>query len=37
MQQVHIRVSTICRTPRRHTPKVATFGNIPTAHNLMRL
>ena len=30
-------VGTLCRTARRHTGGVATFSNIPTAHNLMCL
>jgi len=37
MQQVPTSDGTICRSVRRHTPEVATFGNIRTAHNLMPL
>jgi hypothetical protein len=37
MQKVPMSDGTICRTVRRHTPEVATFSNIPTAHSLLRL
>jgi hypothetical protein len=37
MQQVNISVGTICRTARRHTPEMATYSYIRTAHSLMCL